>query len=54
VWGAGTFLVAATGKPFLVAFLSDRGGPNTELVLGSYNSATPPNAPAGAVNLPNS
>jgi hypothetical protein len=54
VWGAGTLLVSATGKPFPVAFLSDKGGPNTELVLGSYNSATPLNAPAGAVNLPNS
>ena len=52
MWGAGTLLVAATGKPFPVALLSDKGGPNSEFVFGSYNSAAPRTSPAGAVDLP--
>jgi hypothetical protein len=49
-----TLLVAATGKPFPVAIVPDSGGPNAGMVFSSWNSATPPAAPTGAVNLPNS
>jgi len=51
---SGTLLIAATGKPFPVAYLPDNGGPTSGLVVSSFNSATPPAAPAGAFALPNS
>jgi hypothetical protein len=49
--GAGTLFVAATGTPFPVAVVPDEGGPNAGFVFGSFNTASPPAAPTGAIDL---
>ena len=51
----GTLLVAATETPYALAWVPDAPDYGAKgLVFGNFNSASPPAAPTGAVDLPNS